>query len=290
MSYSTPQGLVPVDTVRTRLHENNVSWRVGIDYKPTSSTLIYGNVSRGYKAGSSPTAAATNVLQFTPVKQESILAYELGVKTRPFGRLLDIDASAFFYNYRNKQLRTIFPDPVFGDLNNLSNIPKSEVKGVELSATLHPLTGLNITGQGAYIDSRVNEYTGYNPAVTPKVVNNFDFAGNPVPYTPKWSATGIIDYEFPLSSSLSGFLGATASYRSRTSSQIAGAAIDRIDAYTVLDLRAGISNASKRWRLEIWGKNVTNTYYWNNVVNVADTIIRYTGRPATYGLTASYHY
>lgn len=288
-SFQTPEGRVPTNFVG-RLHEDNLSWRVGIDYKPTSSTLIYANVSKGYKAGSFPTAPATDVLQYRAVKQESILAYEIGVKMRPFGRLLDIDASAFFYNYRNKQLRTLFPDPVFGDLNNLSNIPRSEVKGFELSAVLRPVEGLRISGQGAYLDTRVNEFVGYDPSVTPKIIGNRDFAGARVPFTPKWSATGMIDYDFPITAAVNGFVGGTVSYKSGTSALVGGAPIDAIDSYTLLDLRAGIESADKRWRAQIWGKNVTNKYYWTNVIRIYDTVTRYTGRPATYGITVGYNF
>ena len=40
------------------LDQNNVSWRAGINWKPDGRSLIYGNVSRGYKSGSFPTASS----------------------------------------------------------------------------------------------------------------------------------------------------------------------------------------------------------------------------------------
>jgi outer membrane receptor protein involved in Fe transport len=35
------------------LHENNVSWRVGLNWTFRSGMLLYANVSRGYKQGRS---------------------------------------------------------------------------------------------------------------------------------------------------------------------------------------------------------------------------------------------
>jgi outer membrane receptor protein involved in Fe transport len=35
----------------------------------------------------------------------------------------------------------------------------------------------------------------------------------------------------------------------------------------------------------MWGKNITNKYYWNNVNRISDTIVRTAGMPATYGVT-----
>jgi outer membrane receptor protein involved in Fe transport len=40
------------------LNEDNVSFRAGIDFKPVQDTLLYANVSRGYKAGVFPTVAS----------------------------------------------------------------------------------------------------------------------------------------------------------------------------------------------------------------------------------------
>ena len=37
----------------------------------------------------------------------------------------------------------------------------------------------------------------------------------------------------------------------------------------------------------LWGKNLTNKYYWNNVVIANDAIFRLAGMPATYGVTFS---
>ena len=87
------------------------------------------------------------------------------------------------------------------------------------------------------------------------------------------------------------------SYRSSTNAIIggdqnppgavpSGPPLFRVDSYTVLDLRAGLE--SDKWRVFLWGKNVGNTYYWNNVNPSFDVVVRYAGMPATYGITASY--
>ena len=61
-------------------------------------------------------------------------------------------------------------------------------------------------------------------------------------------------------------------------------------AYTTLDLQAGVSTPDDKWRVFLWGKNVTNRFYLTNVFQSEDAIIRYTGMPATYGVTVSYRY
>ena len=63
-----------------------------------------------------------------------------------------------------------------------------------------------------------------------------------------------------------------------------------IDSYTTLDLRAGITSDDDRWRLSIYGQNVTNKSYVTAISTFLDTLVRYRGKPAIYGLSVSYKY
>ena len=42
------------------LDQDNVSWRGGLNYKPTENALLYVLASRGFKAGSYPEISATS--------------------------------------------------------------------------------------------------------------------------------------------------------------------------------------------------------------------------------------
>ena len=89
---------------KRKLDEDNVAWRVGLDYKPAPGTLVYANVSRGYKAGSFPTISAFKEISYSPVTQESVMAYELGLKSDLTDRRVHINAAAFYYKYYDKQI------------------------------------------------------------------------------------------------------------------------------------------------------------------------------------------
>lgn len=45
-----------------------------------------------------------------------------------------------------------------------------------------------------------------------------------------------------------------------------------------------------RWSGQVWGRNVTNEYYYNNVTHLTDYIAKIAGMPATYGVTISFRY
>ncbi|MBN9348748.1 MAG: 50S ribosomal protein L9, partial [Devosia sp.] len=66
--------------VRSLLKENNLAWRLALDWSPSPDTLLYASVSRGYKSGTTPINAANLARQNAPVKQEKLTAYEVGLK------------------------------------------------------------------------------------------------------------------------------------------------------------------------------------------------------------------
>jgi iron complex outermembrane recepter protein len=281
---------------RANLDQHNVSWRVGADWKPTNQMLLYANISKGYKAGSFPTLSATTFTQNLPVVQESVMAYEAGYKVSLLDRKLQFNGAIYYYDYKNKQLRSKTIDPTFNLLDILVNIPKSNVKGAEVELIGHPFGGLTIDVAATYTDAKVNRFTGTNAG---GVTTNFD--GAQIPYTPKWQFSINPDYKFKVSEGLTAFLGASVSYRSKTYAVIGGdinpagaispyGELYRIRSYTLVDLRAGVSTPDDKWRFEAYGKNVFNKYYWNNVVAAYDTIGRYAGMPATWGLSVSHKF
>lgn len=281
-----------VDTLK----QDNFSWRAGLDWKPAQDVLVYGNIAKGYKTGGYPVLSASLFSQYLPVTQESVLSYEAGIKATLFNRAVQLNAAAFYYDYTDKQLRSKFIDPNFGILDVLQNIPKSDVKGFEVEVNIRPVSGLTWNNTFTYLDTSIKRFTGINSGGI-----SADFAGADVPYTPKYQIGSNLDYDFPLSANLKGFVGTSVNYRSKTVATIGGdinpvgaspqnKTIFGIKSYTLVDLRAGIAASDDSWRVSIWGKNVFNEYYWNNVVAAFDTIGRYAGKPATYGVSVAFRY
>ena len=117
-----------------------------------------------------------------------------------------------------------------------------------------------------------------------------NFAGEPFPYTPKWSGNVDVNYERPLTSSLSWFVGGNLSYQGSTNGGFGELPVLDIRSYALLDLRAGIANERSHWRASLYGQNVTNQYYWVSADHAADAVTRYAGMPATYGVRLSYRF
>lgn len=270
---------------KSELNQNNVSWRGGVDFKPSDDLLLYANVSKGYKAGTFGNINASSTAQFTPAVQESILNYEGGFKAQFADRRVSLNGAIFYMDYRDKQLRSKLIDGTFGILDAIINIPKSHLQGFELELQARPTQGLSFGAALTYVDSEIDEYSGVNAGGV-----QADFAGTRVPFTPKWQAATNMRADIPLSDGLNLFGGAQLTYRSATNAIVGETPLYKIDDYALLDLQIGIEEPDGRWKATLWGKNVTNTYYWTNVVAGQDTVVRYAAKPATYGVTLGYRF
>jgi outer membrane receptor protein involved in Fe transport len=172
------------------LNESNVSWRVGTEWTPRERTLLYANISKGYKAGGFPSLGATAASQYQPAVQESVVAYEAGFKTTTADGKLHVDGALFFYDYQDKQILGRVLDPLFGPLLQMINVPKSRVTGAELQASWFPVEGLSITAGLSYIDSKVlDNFLNYKPD---GVLANLGGEAFPIRRNSRWFPTSTI--------------------------------------------------------------------------------------------------
>lgn len=305
------------------LHENNVAWQAGLNWHVRPQAMLYVNISQGYKGGSFPTVAMSSSAQAVPVRQEGLLAYEVGAKTQWFDNQVILNGAFFYYDYKDKQILGAETDPIFGPLAELVNVPNSHVIGFELSGDWAPeaIKGLTLTPSISYQKSRIDNCTGPRVAtgaigcnpnghfITPDAFSqNVDVTGQAFPSAPEWQVSFDAEYDWTLRDEINAFVGLNVYYESDTHTGFqnpnppatpaaysvaltCGGPVfcyepTNVPAYALLDLRAGFYKGP--WRFQIWGRNVTNTWYWTAADRINDTILRYTGMPTTYGITLSY--
>lgn len=278
---SAPEFIPMLD--RNSLKEDNVSWRIGVNWEPASGTLLYANVSKGYKAGSFPTlSVSVNRPQLLPVKQESILAFEAGVKTQI--DTLQLSAAGFYYKYNDKQILGGAQDPVFGALEALVNVPKSRIVGIDVSAVWKPTRNLTIAPNISYIETKIQgNFVGYD--YKSDIV---DFTGQPFPYAPKVQANVDVEYRTDITPDHEFYIGTNISHQSHSNGYLGEYDLWRIPSYTLVDARIGVTRGA--WDFSIWGRNITDKFYIQTTSRGNDSAIRYPGMPATYGVRLNYRY
>lgn len=272
---------------RTALDQSNVSFREGVTWRLKRSAQLYATVARGYKAGSFDSLPALSYRQLQPVTQESVLAYEIGVRRALAAG--DISAAVFYYDYQNKQIAGYLVVPPFGNLPNLVSIPKSRVAGAEL-AIMHAGAHLRLAFDATFVNSRVLD----RALVSSPFGTSVDARGEPFPASPRWQIHGSTRYELHVQRGWRPYIGAQVTYRSGTTAAFGAysgppgtQSAFLVRAYALLDVELGITRADGRYSVEAYARNLTDTAYWNNVTHVYDTYGRITGRPRAFGVRFS---
>lgn len=265
----------------SKLDENNVSWRAALDWSPNDDVLVYGSISRGAKSGTTPINAASLSRQNSPVKQEQLTAYELGIKAT-IGGNIQTNASVFYYDYKDKQISTFFADPIYTALSRLDNIPKSQAYGIEADISWRPIPALTFAATGLWLHTEVQGYVGTNAAGQPE-----DFDGAQFNYSPKFQGSVSATFDQPLSNDMA--LRTIVNGRFQTKSNSIFEDIDafKIRSYDVWNASIGIHQLDDKWSLSFWAKNLFDNYYWAGVSQNANTVVRFAGRPRTFGLSLS---
>ena len=307
------------------LHQTNVAWQTGLNWHVQPELMLYADISQGYKGGSFPTVAMSSAAQAVPVRQEGLLSYEVGAKGSWMDHQLTVTGAFFYYDYKDKQILGAETDPIFGPLAELVNVPNSHVIGFELAGAWAPeaIQGLTITPAISYQNSHIDNCTGTRVAagaigcnpnghfITPDAFSqNVDVTGQSFPSAPEWQASVDGEYDWKVWNDINAFVGFNVQYSGSTHTgfqnpnppatpAVYSVALTcggpvfcyeptNVPAYALLDLRAGIEKDA--WRVQIWGRNVTNEWYWTAADRVNDSILRYTGMPTTYGVTLSYRF
>tara|TARA_R110000751_G_scaffold81125_6_gene163524 strand:+ start:2512 stop:5037 length:2526 start_codon:yes stop_codon:yes gene_type:complete len=271
--------------VTSSTKEDNVSWRVVGNWTPQDNLVLFASVTQGYKSAATPVNAASKSEQNAPATQESLLAYEVGVKASLFDQRMQANAALFYYDYEDKQLAAFFPDPIYKALSRLQNIPTAEAYGLDAEVTYLISEELTAVGGLTLLHTEIGDFDTVDGFGLP--VNR---QGDPFLYSPETVASLALLYDRPISADL----GVRASLSGRWQSESTAGTPDDplydIDSYGLLNGSIGIYSLDDHWDLSVWGKNLTDEYYWQQITSNANVVLRFAGMPRTYGASLTYRY
>lgn len=259
-------GINPTVTFDDTAKETNLSWRLGTQYKFADRTMGYATVSRGYKGPGFNQTGVSNATTSQAVGPEIPTSYELGVKTTLLGGLAVLNVAAFSTRFEDYQAQTVdftLTPAAFRTIN----AGDLKTKGIEadLTAILGP--GLMVTAAAAYIDANYGKFApiSCDPLVTPSGcvliapgLYGFDASGKSLSGSSKWKTSLAAVYERPIGHGLQ--LNASADYgwRDGYNASATGDPNTLIDSYGILGATIGIGAQDDRWKLAVWGKNLTD--------------------------------
>ena len=256
-SDQTSDGLLaggPSTLPTARSKEGVFTYSVAPQIKFGKRATLYARVAKGFRPGGPnilPPGAPAELRSF---KSDSLISYEIGAKAETEDRTFSIDAAAFHIDWTDIQLFGSVLSGAGVPFNTNFNGGKATSDGFEFTATMRPASGFTVSVNGAYTNAKLKDDT-------PPQVGGF--AGNRLPYTPKYSISSDAQYEWALAGETRAYVGGsvrTLGDQPGTFDVAVLTATGRqpeIDGYTVADARAGILFG--KFSLEIYGKNLGNS-------------------------------
>jgi iron complex outermembrane recepter protein len=181
---------------------NKVTWKAGIEVDLGEKSMLFADVSRGFKAGGFNQAVSlTNPTKLQPFAPETITAYTIGIKNRFLDNKIQFNIEGFNWDYKDLQLSAQAFDATGNIVLLTQNAGKARVAGVETSLVVKPWKGGTLRGALSYVDSEYKQFTITQSALfvppgrvaCPVTVPNaqglvmINCSGQPLIRSPKWS-------------------------------------------------------------------------------------------------------
>ena len=283
---------------------DKLTYRAVVDHHFTPDIMAYGSFSRGFKSGGynlvTPTLTIGGVVTTAPpVAPEVLDAFEVGLKTELFGNRLRLNPSVYHYDYSNMQVTVVGQG-----VSSTVNAAAARLQGVDLDFEAVPSDNLRISGGLAWLDG---EFTSFpngpflvaNPGTctpTPQTTGaptggnltcQADLSGFETPRSPTFTASLNATYTWFTSF---GDVGLTGSLYHNSGYTWDPDARVRQPEYTLLGTTLSWTSSDGKYEARIWGRNLTDEYYFNYMSGSA---LRDSGAPAmprTYGVSFGAHF
>ena len=264
------------------------TWRIAMDHHFTTDVMGFLSYDRGFKSG------VYNLLTYasSPVSPEVLDAYQAGVKSELANDRVRLNATAFYYRYKDIQVEEI----VAGSVTSL-NAAAAQMKGLDIDVEYVPFESLTLR---AGIETLNGHYANFHnapfnsPALDPagrpiggNVTSSGEATGFDTVRSPKLTANVSVDYRIPIAV---GRLDLSTTYYYND-----GFAWDpdnrlRQAHYNLLSASASWSSPRDVYGVRLWAKNLTGaqTCSFAEAISLGD--ICSPSAPRTYGVTLSAHF
>lgn len=133
-----------------------VTGRLVLDWSPRDDLMIYGSYARGYKGGGANPPRAdidTRVLEYLPLPElfepEYLNAFEVGAKTQWQEGRVTLNATAFYYDYKDYQVSQI------QDRIALNENYDAKSYGLELEFAYRPTPNFRLDANLGYLKTKI---------------------------------------------------------------------------------------------------------------------------------------
>lgn len=296
--------------------------KFGLTYKFDNGSNVYATVTKGYRAGGyniqmfgdiirGDLQKAVQMMQGgTPVtevvmehhdadcadikegikfKPEESWNYELGTHANLFDNLIHADLSLFYMQIRNQQLSVFTEDYGYG--RKMVNAGKSYSCGLELTLRGSAVSNHLNWGLGyGYTHAAFKEYT--TKTGTSASAKDVDYSGKRVPYIPAHTLSAMADYTFD--TDMDWLKSLTVGLNMNGQGNIWWDEANTFSQMFYAVLGAHVSADFGLCRLNLWGRNLTNSHYstfaFSSKATGSQVYMAQRGNPFQFGFDLSFKF
>ena len=304
-----------------KYEDDQVSWKLNVNYQASDDILLYATVANSFKSGGfNPISASSPLALADPANlgfdAETIDSVEIGSKMTLLNNSMQLNATAFFYDYGDMQTSKIF------GVTALNVNTDVEVMGAELEMTWMPAANLVVALQGSWLDTEIQDFQDFD-TTDPLGTGNSDglmscnsnlaLAADPARGIPPCAVFGVpqsqagnellgapgfsynlgLTYFMPLGE-VDLILSTNYYYQDSYWSRQNNKPHDRVPSWDVWNATARIASSEDDWYIEAWIKNINDDDFLIGRYTSAQVQGLFKNNtyldPQTYGLTFGYNW
>lgn len=245
--------------------------KVGVSYEVSPDVLLFGSVTRGFRAGGYSLRGTPIIEAYRP---EIVTAYEAGFKTDFLNRRLRFNVSAFFNKFKDLQRTVLGTSTTAGIVQSVFNAANADIKGAEVELTAIVLPGLTLSGNYGFTDAQYKSFAGFADPGSLEFVR-----------IPRHTFNVAAEYERKMQDDSRINARITTSYTGKYFYDDPNLLSQK--GYALVDANLAYTTASKL-TVALYGKNLFNTEYayWGSSLGARGENLL-PGNPRTYGVRVS---
>lgn len=282
----TPAGPVQISAVALDGKYDATQPKVSVRYGLTEDINAYATYSKGFREGGLNLNVPGSPLE--SFASDVIKNYEAGFKGLVADGRVQFNVAAFYMDAPSYNSSGTYANPLGGAALVTINVGSAESKGIEADMNARINNIWSINGSIGYIKAEWTDVR--NPSLGTA-------SGDPLSFTPEWSASVGARAEYPLNSDglLLELNGSISAKDDTVMSYTANVGPNVRDAYALVDASVGLSK--DRWRAVLFGRNLGDEVYTEQFTSQAAlaafgavAAVSQFSQPRTYGLRLEYRY
>jgi iron complex outermembrane receptor protein len=263
-------GILSSQTLEGVFKDDNISPQVTLSWSPEENVTLFGAYREGFKSGgfdASHTLSASAVIDDIRFESEEADGFEFGIKSRWLDDSVQVNATAYFFDYSNLQVTSLDTETT---QFRIQNAAAASTEGVEVELSWAPRDDLMLR---SFINYNVAKYEEFLTnchagqsieagcdqvfnAGTGRFVSQ-DVGGTHVPISPDWSATLGMTYDLDMGGSgWQASLDLDGRYSGSYSRSLLRLPNSKADSYVILDGTLRFYSPDEHWQISLIGRNL----------------------------------